>query len=288
MTPDKPLLTTLTPYKGRPEALRAWKKAVCGATRPWVQHMLIAPTTPGNDLSREELTGWHTLRILRPVVSPLEIFTLGKWHNYGAKLCTTQWMMKLDVDVLPHQAFFDHLLPVLQAAREREWFNVGMLYVNRAGSAAWLDEPALPLDVKVYNRIMDNRSAFSANRYLNPAGSQFVCQVSQYRRLGGTDSRFVGYGWEDYQVLYMLERDFLGSDPLPGGCVTFENVARRCRDEISRPMALRLWERDRMLCLLHRWHPSEPDVRYKANLDANRRVLLDYVSKHRRMAQQSA
>jgi len=141
--------------------------------------------------------------------------------------------------------------------------------------------PDAALDVGTYQNIMSSPASYSATSYLWPAASNFICRRGDYLKLGGCDARFKGYGWEDYQQIYMLERHQQGQDPLPG-ILTARTVTQRCRDEISRRKAKELYDKDRMLCLIHRWHPSSLDPSYKASMDHNRAVLLDWILCSRR------
>jgi hypothetical protein len=187
--------------------------------------------------------------------------------------------MKLDIDTLPNTGYFHQLIPLLKQAPPRMWFNGGMVYVNRLTSLAMLPN-GVPLFT--HDLIMGNRRTYCTGPYLDPAASNFICRKEDYLSLGGCDERFQGYGWEDYQQLYMLERHWRQADPLPGP-VTLENAPRRCRDEISRPKARELWQRDKRLCLLHHWHPGSKGTAYKnpSTLANNRRILLDNILKAR-------
>lgn len=270
-------LTTITSYWNRPNVLATWLKAVEGATRDWVHHIVffVGERPPTWALNTPHVTAVD-------IQKPEPNLSIGYFHNVGAGMAETEWIMKLDIDTIPHQEFFDHLLPVLDGARRREWFNVGMLYVSRETSEGLLQPKAMPLSSMVYRAIMSDRKTHSASSYILPAGTNFVCRREQYLSLGGCDERFRGYGWEDYQQIYMLESHRIGADPLPG-TLTMANVTHRCRDELSRLKARQLWERDFHLCLLHKWHPASNDPVYKNRsvIDNNRRILYEYINRKR-------
>ena len=261
------MLTTITVYWNRPEALRIWLRCLKAAAVPEVRHLIY--------FVGESIPSWWDKDSDGVFIRALHQFELpgmsiGHYHNLGAQETNTEWIMKLDVDALPHANYFKALLPLLVLAKDREWFNGGMFYLKRYYTLL----NSFPTDV--YEHIMRNRRSYSGSSYLLPAASNFICRRMDYLNLGGCDERFRGYGWEDYQQIYMLERSWLGRDPLPGE-LNLGNVTARCRDEISRPKARELWEKNSQLCLLHRWHPVSTDPSYRASMDANRQVLLDWI-----------
>lgn len=267
-------LTTITPYWGRPDALERWVHAVDGATTPEVAHILffvgesVSPNLPSSINGRfsDHVPGEESI---------------GYYHDMGATLCESEWIMKLDIDTPPHQEFFSRLLKVLESAPKKSWFNVGMIYVNNLTSRRLLSSDKLPLKPGEYLDIVNNRKLISSFRgYTDPQATNWVARTQEYLELGGSDPRFKGYGWEDYQQIYMLEKNRIGKDPLPGP-VNLTNVTQRCRDEIARPRALQLFKHDPLLSLAHHWHPGSMGKAYKSHIEDNRKVLLDWITSKR-------
>jgi len=271
------LLTTVTAFWKRPDMLRDWVRSIKGATNNELHHLIYFVGESPPDWWQEETEGANVTAMLRDEAPGLSI---GFYHNLGAQQANTEWIMKLDVDSLPHVRYFSELLPILKAAPVGEWFNGGMLYMNKLYSSTVLANSSLPITSEVYQKIMSQRRTYSASSYLLPAATNFICRREDYLILGGCDVWFRGYGWEDYQQIYMLERNQLGKDPLPGS-VTVINVTQRCRDEISRRKARQLWERNSWLCLIHKWHASSPDSAYHASMTQNRKLLFDYIVRSR-------
>lgn len=267
------ILTTITPYWSRPDQLKTWLACIAAARHPEVRHLLMAcdtvrpsyaPLVPDNvDLVAAFRVGDESI---------------GHYHNVGAGIATTEWIMKMDVDAMPNVEYFTALVEVLKNSLSWQWFNGGMFHVSKQASAMHL--PAEPLSMSRYFWVMNNRSSCNAGSYLLPASSNFICNRKIYLELGGCDPRFKGWGWEDYQQLYMLERNYRKSDPLPGP-ISLTNVTQRVRDEISRPKAKELWQIDSRLCLLHRWHKGVEDPSYRSHQSNNRQVLFDYILKVR-------
>ncbi len=270
------MLTTITPYWNRPEVFNAWIKALAAAAHPCVHHLVffIGEQLPA------VLPPVPNIRLIGCQVKPGKPrMSIGHYHNMGAELANTEWIMKLDVDAIPNTEYFLRLLPQLAQAREREWFNGGMFYANKQASARFLSQTLTP---KLYASCVRDVTSYEAVAYRRPAASNFICRKKVYLALGGCDERFRGWGWEDYQQLYMLERFQQQQDPIPGE-ITLETVTKRCRDEISRPKAKALFERDNMLALIHHWHQENKEASYKSPdmSRSNRAALLDYIQKAR-------
>lgn len=265
-----PVLTTITPYWDRPEMLGVWLEAIRGSTIPEVEHIIFLigdqPSIPNPP------PGLRVVRMDRP-----RVFSIGHCHNAGARMARSEWIMKIDVDTLPSLLYFRKLIEFLKGAGPRDWFNCGMLYFKRHFTRSLLTKGMQPMGPAFHHMICQNFKLYSAG-YHRPAATNFICRTLDYIDLGGCDVRFHGYGWEDYQQIYMLEKYQQAKDPLPGP-INFDNVTRRCRDEISRRKAWELFQIDETFCLFHRWHPAvhkDPKA-----LGKNKEVLLDWIQKSR-------
>lgn len=266
------ILTTVTPYWNRPDMLKGWLESIRGAAHPEVEHWIYFIGENPPPWWNQAVAGLPVRTIPR---SEPPGFSIGHYHNIAAISADTEWIMKMDIDTVPNVRYFRHLLPVLHSAKEREWFNGGMIYLSRSAS----NRLQMPVSESTYSSIMAVPRAYTSSNGHEPAGSNFICRRIEYLKLGGCLEAFRDYGWEDYQQLYMLQRHQLGKDPLPGH-VTMDNVTSRCRDEIGRPKAKELHGRDRWLVLLHRWHPVANNKTQEA-MGRNRAILFDYVERQR-------
>jgi hypothetical protein len=271
-------ITTITSYWERPDILPVWLEAVRGSTIPEVEHILFFVGDPAPAIPNPP----KRLRVVD--ISKTDPFSIGHCHNIGARMANTEWIMKIDIDSLPSLMFFRKLIPLIEGALPREWFNCGMLYF-KAIYGGMLGIHNVPVGPAFHHMVCQNMRSYSAFGYDMPASTNFICRTQDYLGLGGCDKRFDGYGWEDYQQIYMLERYQQGKDPLPGP-VTFDNVTQRCRDEISRSKARELYQRDEVFCLFHRWHSICSKNRQQ--MDKNRQLLLDYILEARRLSLNSA
>lgn len=266
------LLTTITPVWRRSEMLRGWLKSIKGASIPEVRHFVYFVGEYPPDWWLPEVGEYPVTTLYRSEKPGLSI---GHYHNLGARNASGEWIMKMDVDTIPHMNFFNSLLPVIATAKPREWFNVGMLYINQVATDVFLRDSYLPISESIYDVICKARQRVCAG-YILPQATNFVCRKEDYLSFGGCSGEFKGWGWEDYQQIYDLEWHQQGQDPLPG-VVDSIYVTRRCRDEISRPKALELWYRNKNLCLLHRHHASDKNSFYRAQSKQNKDVLLRHI-----------
>lgn len=258
-----------------------WLAAVKGAHVPGIKHIVCFVGEYRPDWIRKEYAHEPDFIWMEcPDAVPGEL-SIGHYHNQGARLAPTEWIMKLDVDALPNVRFFKELLPLLAKAGPKEWFNCGMMMVSQNSTRQFLG--ASPLSQEVFMMITANRSRHCGPACAGPVATNFICRTKTYLNLGGCDDNFRGYGWEDYQQIYMLERHQQGQNPLPG-IVNFDNVTRRCCREISRRKARELFQKNPWLCLLHHHHPASTNTKYKSHeiMKRNRQVLLDYILKYER------
>lgn len=272
------VLTTITPYWGRPEMLEVWFEAMKGATVQGLKHIIYFIGEPVPDWMAKELQYNPAFILISfPDLKPGDL-SIGYFHNQGAKAACTEWMMKMDIDTLPNVRYFKELLVVLSLAKPAQWFNGGMVYVSQGVSNDLLAKGKMPLSEETYKLIMSDLRRYCGNHNTGPAATNFICRTKIYLEQGGCHEGFRGYGWEDYQQIFMLEKQFLGSNPLPG-CVNLDNVTRRCCREISRRRARELYHTNPWLCLLHRFHHSSPDRSYKSPevMGRNKKILLDYI-----------
>lgn len=273
------MLTTITPYWNRPEMLKVWLPALRGANIPGVKHIIAFVGERAPDWVKKEY-------VYAPAFLFYEFpdhvpggFSIGHYHNLGARAACSEWIMKLDIDALPNVWFFKELVPLLAAAAPNQWFNCGMFMTSHHTTNSLLTSDRMPLSEEVYSNVTTSRLLYCGPACAGPVATNFICRTKTYLSLGGCDGNFRGYGWEDYQQIYMLERHQLnGLSPLPGK-ITFENVTQRCCREISRRKARELFQQNKWLSLLHRHHLASSDTRYKSHerMLQNRRVLLDYI-----------
>ena len=252
--------------------LDVWLEAVRCSTTEGVEHILFFVGEPPPAIPNPP----PRLRVLS--VSKPSPFSIGHCHNAGARLANTEWIMKIDIDTIPCLMFFRELKKALEQAGPREWFNCGMVYFKRAFSESLLTKSRMPLGSAFHHMVCQNLRTYSAGGYYLPSATNFICRAQDYLDLGGCDPRFDGYGWEDYQQIYMLERYQQAKDPLPGD-VNIHNVTQRCRDEISRRKAREMFQMNEAFCLFHRWHSPSP--KNPQSISKNRQILLEWIEESR-------
>lgn len=239
-----PIITTICPYWNRPDQLRVYLDEMYRASIPEAYHIVIFGDP-------EEFHNWTPpSNRFRFLTYQPKTRSIGSFHNFGAIVSSSDWIMKSDVDVSVTKDIFTRLVECVSEAEPREWLNVGFGYGSEA-----------PRPGRTSDRL----------------GFQFVCRVKDYINMGGCDDGFQGWGWEDYYQMFMLEMHYKGSNPLSGE-INIGNVSQRCRDEIARPKALEFG-----LYARHRNHPKQTETSYRtvAQSEANKELLLKLIKECR-------
>lgn len=247
------ILTTLTPYWGRPDALARWIVNINAWRHPRVRHLLLDFSDYRN---QEEMPAWpqkepgDNFDLVKIGLPPDGVRSIGDGINAGAMISTTDWIMKLDVDMMPHEGLWEAIVNMIEDPGDQEWFNLGAVYLLNRVSIR-LAEKAV--DSLRYARVIDaiDRPKMITNRPLS--GTQFICRRRDYLAIGGTDPGFRGYAWEDYSIVFRLNR--LSKNPRPISPVRLDTTTRTLKTEIVEPMAKEAFERDRRLTCLHHYHP---------------------------------
>ena len=200
----------------------------------------------------------------------VEMFQIGLAHNFGATIATGQYILKQDVDCLPYDGFYDQVLTFIadELTEPRAWANVGVYYCNEWFSKTYLTGR---ITRDIYDLAKDAHKA-SCNY---ASGNCFLANREDYLQIGGCSERFRGWGWEDCQVAYCLEKSYNPEFRL--SAYELETIIDVCRDEITRPKNRATYQRD--IVFLHKWHdPRSDEARYKEFGEHNRKVLLDVVT----------
>lgn len=274
-----PKLITITPFKERWDMLPLWIQSIKNSP---FHHLLVTP---------------HPLAMFNPVCPRLinspqlssrltvvraevgegpDDFSIGLYHNEGARVAKEmgfEWMMKWDVDAIPFPSFWEalqHRLKTLQT-----WTNLGFVYMTKFTSEKFaLEYWDERIRAQLEKWLKSNLPSTTSDDHL-PAASQFVCRVEDYLELGGCLPAFKGYGWEDYQQIYMLARHYHRQPLFPLKTITPENVTQLMK-EYTREIARKEWEDSgKELILFHRWHRGM--VKDPIQVQQNRMTLYHYV-----------
>lgn len=200
-----------------------------------------------------------------------ETFSIGRALNYGASISDSMFILKQDVDCLPYDGIYERILQHCRDLQQKPmaWSNLGVFNCTEEFSAEYLSGP---ISFETFELVRDTDS--TKTEIKRAAGNQILVRRETYERVGGTARDFRGWGWEDYQLIYYLER--LEEPSFRLSEYRLATITQRCRDEISRPKNIRTNELD--LAFLHKWHDplADPDD-YRAYVDENRKHLLSHI-----------
>lgn len=276
-------ITTVTPYFNRPEMLKLWKRSVSNSDPGiWEHRLYVLGEESRQQVEKHAPWPEHVVISFHPHNPEEGPFTIGHWHNRGAREADSTWFMKLDADVFAFPSFWlamEEELGRMEAKNNPAlWCNVGFFYLTRMATDM-ARRSALNDRTEDYFRCNLNSVRWTHKPHL-PAASQFICRRETYLELGGCHPDFKGYGWEDYQQLYMLERNFQGKPLYKPGELQLDTITGTLREDLSRSRARALYKKDPRLSLFHQRHPRAPaSSAYRSFTAHNRKVLLDYVTR---------
>lgn len=196
------------------------------------------------------------------------VFNIGLAHNYGATLSVGEYILKQDVDCIPYVGFYVELLNHIDTLRSNKklWSNLGVFYCNERFSKECLSDIVTK---EIYNQAKHNPDCKEEIKFA--CGNCFLVNRNHFIEIGGCSKSFEGWGWEDYQVCYFLEKSL--NPQLTLSSCTLETIVSVCREEIARPKNKSTNEKD--LVFLHKWHDNkENDPTYNNYIEKNRNTLL--------------
>lgn len=261
-------LSVLIPYRGRIANLSVLAENLARVDKSEVEFHLIVlgdcnPVL--RDLCADAGIHFHYLDYT-------DVFSIGIAHNYGAQVASGLYLLKQDVDNLPYLGFYEKLMAYIEELRTdfRAWANIGAFFCTKEFTDNHLSGR---VDFEVY-KLAKHCDDYKTELKI-ACSNCYLVNRKHFLRLGGSSALFRGWGWEDYHVLYRLEKSLRPDFRLSS--YQLESVAGACRDDIARPKNAPTNARD--LVFLHRWHAPENDgPGYRSYIEQNRRVLWNLVN----------
>jgi hypothetical protein len=150
-------------------------------------------------------------------------FSTGKLHNRSvARVPDNEWILKQDVDCVGNEDFYTRLLKHLEDKPDDFFMNIGVIG---------------------YNFVDKNKNY--------PQGNQWLMKKKLYQDAGG-EPEWVGYGFEDYALLYRVTKHLDKNFKLD---YNESNVSNVIRDQLARPLN----QKNPEFFLYHNDHPYEGD-----------------------------
>jgi predicted glycosyltransferase involved in capsule biosynthesis len=261
-------MSVIIPYRNRIEDLIVFAKNIQLVEKKDIEFIMIVMGDDNQEI--KQLCKRAGIRYY--YVAHNGPFCLGKGHNIGARVSNAKYIMKQDIDCVPYIGLYERLLPFVNSElgkRPKEWLNVAVFYAQRQFTEQFLRnfvtyETYCEIRNKSYNQFM----------FKMACGNQYIINREHYLSFGGVSDKFIGYGWEDYQVIAYLEK--ILNPSLNFENETEETITFRIRDSLAREKNKITNAED--LILIHRFHPSYKDDGYRDNLQKNKSVLLKLVN----------
>lgn len=172
-------VTVITSYHDREENARIYNEMIRRIpkhTRKRIEFIVIANI-------KNELTLFSEVDNLGITCEP---FNTGKYHNIAASEACGEWILKLDIDCIPHDDFWENLFTRISLTA-MNFFNIGAYYAKKRM------ESFEPFDLLKNVRF---------EKYV-PCGVQYCVHREYFERIGFSEV-FSGYGYEDYATLYKM------------------------------------------------------------------------------------
>lgn len=196
-----------------------------------------------------------------------DIFSNGMGHNIGCGIAAGEWVMKLDVDCIPYVGFFDKLLDVMEQRlkNKTDFLNIGCYFMKPHYKINQL------IRQSDFKRIKDKDIKMYCGEKIG--GMLYVFNREHYLSFGGTPNSFVGFGWEDYYVIYVLKR--LQDPKFKLSHYPDDGLHVVIREEIARPVSM--CTNNEGLILVHLYHDKDRSNEFYRRAKFNRPILVEEV-----------
>ncbi|MGE3831948.1 MAG: glycosyltransferase, partial [Parvibaculaceae bacterium] len=215
------------------------------------------------------------ITILSTGRKPHEIFNIAHARNYGAQRAPGEFLLFLDADLIPYPGFFNDLfkeIEIMEMHKEAQNFLMcPVIYLTRAGYEKF-DALAQNLRRQFFISAMlrDDRELIEKH---SCGTSAIVVRKDYFLARGGNDTRFEGWGYEDYEFANRLIRR-ARLFPQPEDWTNNSGNFSTVREYRGWKSAYRLhgdWLAQKGIWLFHAPHKIERAFHY--NKDANWRLF---------------
>lgn len=231
-------ITIISSYRNRSQSLLNFCKSIQNLDRKKFDIIIVSL----GDENQSDISLCRANHINFHYVDYHDTFNTGMGHNIGVNLAKTKWILKQDIDCVCEDVSFYHTLNTIKNDfSDNDFLNIGVFY-NEIQKAT-------------------------------PYGNEFFFTKSLWEKIGGSPNTFVGYGWEDYAVLYHMEKirnpEFrLSYDKL--------NCNSIIRDQLARIKNKEAFEKYKLF-LIHKHHQITKDKNYMNRMDINKNELFKYI-----------
>ena len=204
-----------------------------------------------------------------------DLFSIAQARNHGAQRAPGEFLLFLDADLIPYPGFFNDLfreIEIMDMHREAQNFLMcPVIYLTQAGYRKF---NALPRDLRrqffISAMLKGDRDLIAKH---SCGTSAIVVRKDYYLARGGNDTRFEGWGYEDYEFTNRLSRR-ARFFPQPEDWMNMAGNFTTVREYKGWKSAYRLhgdWLAQKGIWLFHAPHAIEKSFHHNKN--ANWRLL---------------
>lgn len=276
-----PLLTVIVPVRSscdRHDVARRLSFILLDTERPSSVEVLVVDdgSSPAEASSLRTLCGRNQFAY-HYVDARLSLFSIGRARNAGVQRARSEFVMFMDVDLMPYPGFFQAVLDELEIQRCRDYAErflmFGVIYLTRSGTEEYLAAPGrLRRGRFIQYLLEDDKTRIEK---FSTGTSVTVWNRGHFLATGGNDPEFAGWGFEDLEYTCRAIRR-AKRFPLP------EDFARDYRG-FHTITEYRGWKStyrlfgdmtfQKGIVLFHAWHPIDGAGDYGSGKQRNRELF---------------
>ncbi|EAH4935809.1 galactosyltransferase-related protein [Campylobacter lari] len=150
--------------------------------------------------------------------SQKDFFSQGKCRNLGASFANSDVVMFLDVDYYLSQQSLEYILDLINvkeiALKPNHILSLPVVFLNQKGSEFIENQDKKIWDGLIKNDLISGKKEWI--KFFAPSStSSIVINRHKFLTLGGNDERFIGHGYEDFDLLARILYSCIDLEQIP-------------------------------------------------------------------------
>ena len=247
----------------------------------WISVLLVDDGSPPHHFARlREAADRTRARLISTGAKHYQTFSISRARNCGAQAANSDYILFWDADLLPYSGFFADLFHEISHLASTGYMNdflmIPCIYLTEKGHAALQELPPLARRSRAITAMLAQDGELVEKA--STGTSIILLKRDYYLVRGGNDTRFVGWGFEDYELTCRLIRRYR-QFPLPANWQKSNGNFMTVKRYEGWKSVYRLhgeWLARKGIWLFHVPHRTETESSsYKLNRDRNWRLFLE-------------